>query len=53
MLYEVITRSLSNEFPFTTNVGTARNSSVAHSGASAKRQASDSIATAATSENTM
>lgn len=40
-------RSASNEFPFTTKAGTARNNSVAQNGFSEKRRASDHIASAA------
>ena len=46
-------RSASSELPFTTNAGTARNSSVAHSGCGENRRASDHMAHAAISENTM
>src|ERR1035438_4634340 len=45
--------SVSNELPFTTNAGTARNSRVAHTGRVEKRRASDHIAAAATSEKPM
>src|SRR5947208_2696148 len=46
-------RSVSNELPFTTNVGTAMNSSVAHNGRGEKRRASDHMAPAAISDHTM
>ena len=43
-------RSVSSEFPLTTNAGTATNSSVAHSGCGEKRRASRHIAHTAISE---
>ena len=42
--------SVSSELPFTTNAGTARKSSVAHSGRAEKRCASRHMAAAAASE---
>src|SRR5262249_34183627 len=45
--------SASNELPFTTNAGTAKNSSVAHNGLNEKRRARDHIASATTTENKM
>ena len=46
-------RSASSDPPLTTNAGTAIKSSVAHTGRSEKRQASDHIAHTAIIENTM
>src|ERR1035441_1639224 len=46
-------RSVSSELPFTTNAGTARNSSAAHNGCGEKRRASRHMAHAAISENRM
>ncbi len=46
-------RSDSSELPLTTKAGTARNSSVAHSGWGEKRLASDHMASAAITENSM
>src|SRR5580698_7160975 len=43
--------SVSNDEPFTTNVGTARKSSVAHSGSTENRRASDHMDAAAIKEN--
>jgi hypothetical protein len=42
--------SVSNDVPFTTNVGTARKSSVAHSGSAENRRASDHMEAAAINE---
>ena len=46
-------RSASSDPPLTTNAGTAIKSSVAQTGRSEKRQASDHMAHTAISENTM
>src|SRR5450755_3440022 len=46
-------RSDSSELPLTTKAGTARNNRVAHTGCGEKRRASDHMANAATSENSM
>ena len=46
-------RSASNELPLMTNAGVAMNSRAAHSGCGENRRASDHIAAAAISENTM